>query len=71
MYFLKNNPDGYPEKIETLEKPQLFNLSIDPSERFDIADKNPEIIEEISKMVAKHKQGLIKVPNNLEKFITN
>jgi arylsulfatase A-like enzyme len=71
MYFLKNNPDGYPEKIETLERPQLFNLSIDPSERFDIADKNPEIMEEISKMVAKHKQGLIKVPNNLEKFITN
>jgi arylsulfatase A-like enzyme len=71
MYFLKNNPDGYPEKIETLEKPQLFNLSIDPSERFDIAEKNPEIMEEISKMVAKHKQGLIKVPNNLEKFITN
>lgn len=71
MYFLKNNPDGYPEKIETLERAQLFNLSIDPSERFDIADKNPEIIEEISKMVAKHKQGLIKVPNNLEKFITN
>lgn len=71
MYFLKNNPDGYPEKIETLEKAQLFNLSVDPSERFDIADKNPEIIEEISKMVAKHKEGLIKVPNNLEKFITN
>ena len=71
MYFLKNNPDGYPENIETLEKAQLFNLSVDPSERFDIADKNPEIIEEISKMVAKHKEGLIKVPNNLEKFITN
>jgi len=71
MYFLKNNPDGYPENIETLEKAQLFNLSVDPTERFDIADKNPEIIEEISKMVAKHKEGLIKVPNNLEKYITN
>jgi arylsulfatase A-like enzyme len=71
MYFLKNNPDVYPENIETLEKAQLFNLSVDPSERFDIADKNPEIIEEISKMVAKHKEGLIKVSNNLEKYITN
>lgn len=71
LYFMKNNPDGYPEKIETLDKAQLFNLSIDPSERFDIADKNPEIIEEIFKMVAKHKEGMIKVPSNLEKFITN
>ena len=32
LYFLKNNPNGYPEKIEKLNTLQLFNLQEDPSE---------------------------------------
>ncbi len=66
LYYLKNNPIGYPEKIEKLEKPQLFNLSIDPSEQYDIASKNEKKVEEINELVRKHKAGMIPVKSNLE-----
>ena len=66
LYYLKNNPIGYPEKIEKLEKPILFNLSVDPSEQYDIANKNERIIAEINQIVLKHKASLIPVKNNLE-----
>jgi len=66
LYFYKNNPIGYPEKIEKLEKPKLYNLSIDPSEEFDISDNNPNKIEEIISIVNKHKATVIPVKNKLE-----
>jgi arylsulfatase A-like enzyme len=69
LYFMKNNPDGYPEKLEQLEKVQLFNLSIDPSERFEIGDKHPEIVSEIKRLAKTHKENLIIPPSNLEKTI--
>lgn len=71
LYFLKNNPDGYPEKIETLEKRQLFNLQEDPSERFDLAEKYPEIVREIEELAAKHQSTVVRVASNLESRIKN
>ncbi|CAM3408905.1 sulfatase [Aquirufa ecclesiirivi] len=66
LYYLKNNPIGYPEKIEKLEKPVLFNLSIDPSEQYDISKNNEKIINEINELVMKHKASVKAVKNNLE-----
>ncbi|MCZ2483157.1 sulfatase [Aquirufa nivalisilvae] len=66
LYYLKNNPIGYPEKIEKLEKPILFNLSIDPSEQYDISKNNEKIISEINELVMKHKASVKAVKNNLE-----
>jgi arylsulfatase A len=69
LYFLKNTPDGYPEKLEILEKPQLFNLSVDPSERYEISEKHPEVIADINKLIEDHKSKMVLGPNNLEKRI--
>lgn len=69
MYFYKNNPAGYPEKIEKLAAYQLFNLQHDPSERFDLADKYPEVIKEIEAMVSTHKATVKPVESKLEKRI--
>ncbi|MEZ4903945.1 MAG: sulfatase [Spirosomataceae bacterium] len=71
LYFLKNNPDGYPEKIETLDKFQLFNLEEDPSERFDLTEKHPEIVREIEELATQHLASVVKVPSNLETRIKN
>lgn len=48
------------------DPPMLYNLNIDPSEKFNIADKHPEIIEDIRKMVELHQAGLEPVINQLE-----
>ena len=60
-----NYPEGSDEKI-ILDKPLLYNLNIDPSEKYNIADKKPEILFEINKIIEKHKKNL-KAPKDLLK----
>lgn len=69
MYFYKNNPVGYPEKIEKLESYELFNVQQDPSERFNLAAQYPDIIKEIEEMVIKHKSTVQPAESQLEKRI--
>jgi len=49
------------------EIPLLYNLNIDPSEKFNIADEHPEIIAEIRKVLEEHLAGIVQVENQLEK----
>ncbi len=60
-----NYPKGSDEKI-ILNKPLLYNLNTDPSEKYDIADENPGILLEIDKIIEKHKKNL-KAPIDLLK----
>ena len=60
-----NYPKGSDEKI-VLDIPLLYNLNIDPSEKYNIADKNSEILLEIEKIIEKHKKNL-KAPFDLLK----
>jgi arylsulfatase A len=49
--------------------PLLYQLEHDPSEKYDIADQHPEIIEEINQLVEDHKKTVKPVENQLEKRI--
>jgi len=49
------------------DTPLLYNLMTDPSEKHDVADKYPEVITEIKKILEKHKSTLVPVENQLEK----
>ena len=71
LYFYRNNPLGYPEKMEKLEpgQYQLFHLQHDPSERYNLADQLPEVMKEIEAMVQQHQKTVVPVPSNLEKRI--
>ncbi|MEX0326232.1 MAG: sulfatase [Puniceicoccaceae bacterium] len=47
--------DGYSRvPAEEHDPPLLFNLEMDPSEKHDIAQGNPVIVEELSKLAADH-----------------
>jgi len=41
------------------DPPLLFNLAIDPSERFNLSDKLPEKIAELDALVQQHKEGVL------------
>ncbi|MEP0712682.1 sulfatase [Algoriphagus sp.] len=69
-YFYSNNPAGYPEKLVKLEKPTLFNLGHDPSERFDLADLQPEVVADLVDIAQKHASGMVIGKSQLEKRIT-
>jgi len=47
--------------------PLLYNLNIDPSEKYNIAEDNPEIIEEIKRILQEHISTIDPVENQLEK----
>ncbi|MCP9236199.1 sulfatase [Lewinella sp. JB7] len=47
------------------DTPLLYNLSMDPSERHDIAEAHPEILERIRSVVADHQSKLVKGKDQL------
>lgn len=57
-------------KLEDMSMPDislLFNLNVDPSEKYNIADKHSEIIAEIRKVMEEHQATTVPVENQLEK----
>ena len=62
------NPPTEVKNTPTIEDPPLlYNVSIDPSEKLNIAEEHPEVIAEIRKLLKEHLAGLEKVENQLEK----
>lgn len=62
------NPPIFLESGATiLEEPLLYNVNVDPGERFNIAADHPEVIAEIRKILEAHKAGIVAVENQLEK----
>jgi arylsulfatase A-like enzyme len=47
--------------------PLLYNLNIDPSEKYDIASEHPEIVKEIKRILEEHQATVTPVENQLEK----
>ena len=50
-----------------LEEPLLYNVDIDPSEQFNIAGENPEIVSEFEDILEEHQNSIEPVENQLEK----
>ena len=50
-----------------LEQPLLYNVNIDPGEKYNIAEEHPEVIAEIRKVLEEHLLTLEEVENQLEK----
>lgn len=49
------------------DAPLLFNLAVDPGEKFNVAAKHPEVIAELRKRLADHQATVTPVENQLEK----
>jgi arylsulfatase A len=47
------------------DPPLLFNLEEDPSEKFDVAARHPEVLERIEERVRAHKDTVAPVPDQL------
>jgi arylsulfatase len=47
-----------PQKNTKLETPQLYDVETDPSERFDVAPANPDVVRELAAMLEQHRVGM-------------
>jgi arylsulfatase A len=56
-----------PDPEQAHVPPVLYNLDHDPSEKYDVANKHPQIIAEISKLAESHRKTVQPVENQLEK----
>ncbi len=57
-----NFSEGQPTAVRKLEKPSLFNVRTDPSERFDVAEANPEIVHELLALLEQHAASTMQAP---------
>lgn len=58
----------YSSNTKTIQDPPLlFNLNVDPSEKYNVADQHPGIIAEIKKVLKEHRETVVPVENQLEK----
>ncbi|MCK4959942.1 MAG: sulfatase-like hydrolase/transferase, partial [Planctomycetes bacterium] len=53
-------------KVEEHDPPLLYNLEHDPSEKYDIASKHPDVIKQLKRVIAKHQSVLDAPPSQLE-----
>ncbi len=63
-HFITQEPYG--SEVEEHETPLLYNLSIDPSEKYDIAKENPQVITKIMEAVKLHNDKMVKGPDMLK-----
>lgn len=56
------------QSIITHTPPQVFNLLVDPSERFNVAANNPTVIESATKLIEHHQRSIKPVENQLIKI---
>lgn len=57
------------EAAKTHETPELYNLDVDPSEKWNVAAKHPEVIAEMRRIAEAHKKAIPPVENQLDKRI--
>ena len=71
-HFITQGVYDYPNPdIKTyMEKPLLYNLDIDPSEKYNIADENPEILKKIYEVLESHQNNL-NAPEDLLQYRYN
>ena len=49
--------------------PLLYNLDVDPSEQYNLANKHPEVVEEIIKVYEEHKKNMVMAPPLLDDVV--
>lgn len=68
-HFITQAEYGEESKIKIVHDiPLLFNLDVDPSEKYDISKEHPEVITEIKRILTEHNATVVPVENQLEKL---
>lgn len=63
------HPSYSPEAPVPHDPPLLYNLEVDPGERYEIGKKHPEVIEDLKKAFEKHRAGVVAVEPLLDAVV--
>ena len=53
------------DTVKAHEPPLLYNVDVDPGEKFEIGAKHPEVVAEIQRLAAEHRAAVKAVPSRL------
>jgi arylsulfatase A-like enzyme len=56
-----------PDKPNAHEVPELYQLTIDPSEKFNLAARQPAVLADIARVVEEHRSGLKIAPSEFDR----
>ena len=66
LHLQQAEPIWYGARTEPLDTPELYNIEADISEKHDVADVNPEMVEALRQLIVDHQSDLTDVmPDNL------
>ena len=62
LHLITEGAYGQPPERKVLEQPELYNLRVDPAEKFDIAAQHPEVVADILEQIKALKAGMVEKP---------
>ncbi|MCA9190970.1 MAG: sulfatase [Planctomycetales bacterium] len=65
-YQIQGSYGTEPRQLTKCEPPELYHLENDPSERYNLSAEHPEILTQISQLVATHQAHMQPAPSQLE-----
>jgi len=66
-HFITEGRYGMGPKKQVHETPELYNLEHDPSEKYNVASRHPDIVKRLQELAAKHEASIEPVENQLTK----
>ncbi len=70
LHFRQTEPIVYWNEIIELEKPELYDLKADISERYDVAERYPEVVQQLLQKANAHREDIgDPMPDNLAAII--
>jgi arylsulfatase A len=67
LLFYSNSEIAYPDELKKLDKPVLFNINEDIAERYDIAGKHPDIVQQLLALAEQHSKTIVRVEDQCSK----
>ena len=64
-----DDPNPWNNEFTKNDLPLLYNLEHDPSEKYNIANKHPDVVEQINKLVEKHLESILIAPSQLYEIL--
>ncbi|MBI5084917.1 MAG: sulfatase [Acidobacteria bacterium] len=58
LHTTTNETATQPVRTTKLDKPALYNLEVDPSEKYDVSGKHPDVVRELAGLLESHLAGI-------------
>ena len=62
LHLITEGAYGQPPERQEHDPPLLYNLRVDPSEKFDVAAQHPEVVSRMQADIRRHLEGMVEKP---------